>query len=152
MKKEVYDLKQAPRAWYNCIDSYLTKNGFHRSESEPTLYTKVNEQGNMLIVFLYVDDLIFTGDFCIKEFRIVMESEFEMTDLGLMKLFWGIEVQQYESGIFISQSKYANIVLKIFNMSNCKASPTPVRTALKLSKDDDGSTVDPTFFQRLVGW
>ena len=47
----------------------------------------------MLIVFLYVDDLIFIGDFGIKEFRIVMESEFEMTDLGLMKFFLGIEVQ-----------------------------------------------------------
>ena len=45
------------------------------------------------------DDLIFTGDFGIKEFRTVMESEFEMTDLGLMKFFWGIEVDQSESGI-----------------------------------------------------
>ena len=66
MKKALYGLKQAPRAWYNCIDSYLIQNGFHRSESEPTLYTKVNEQGNMLIVHLYVDDLIFTSDFGIK--------------------------------------------------------------------------------------
>ena len=70
----------------------------------------------MLIAFLHVDDLIFTGDFGIKEFRTVMESESKMTDLGLMKLFLGIEVQQFESGIFISQSKYTSIVLKIFNM------------------------------------
>ena len=67
-----------------------------------------------------------------------MKSEFEMIDLGLMKCFLGIEVQQFESGIFISQSKYANTVLKIFNMSNCKDAPTPVITGLKLSKDDDG--------------
>ena len=45
------------------------KMDFHRSESEATLYTKVNEQGNMLIFCLYVDDLIFTGDFGIKELR-----------------------------------------------------------------------------------
>ena len=94
---------------------------------------------------------IFIGDFGIKEFRIVMESEFEMIDLGLMKFFLGIEVHQSESGIFISQSKYANTVLKIFNMSNCKEAPTPVIIGLKLSKDDDGSTVDPTLFKRLVG-
>ena len=56
----------------------------------------------MLIVCLYVDDLIFTGDFGIKEFRTVTESEFEMADLGLMKFFLGIEFQQSESGIFIS--------------------------------------------------
>ena len=138
---ELYGLKKAPRAWYSHIDSYLIENGFHKSESEPTLYTKVNEQGNMLTVFFYVDYLIFTSDFGIKEFRKVMESEFEMTDLGLMKFFMGIEVQQSESGIFISQSKYANTILKRFNMSNCKAVPTPVITGLKLSKDDDRSMV-----------
>ena len=55
-----------------------------------------------------------------------MESEFEITNLGLMKFFLGIEVQQSESGIFISQSKYANTVLKIFNISNSKTSPTPI--------------------------
>ena len=91
LKKALYGLKQAPRAWYSCIDSYLIENGFHRSESEITLYTKVNEQGNMLIFFLYVDNLIFTGDFGIKEFRTVMEREFKMTDLGLMNFFVGIE-------------------------------------------------------------
>ena len=95
-------MKQAPRARYSCIASYLTENGFQRSECEPALYTIVNEKGNTLIVFLYVDDLIFTSDFGIKEFRIVMESEFERNDLGLMKFFLGIEVQQSESGIFIS--------------------------------------------------
>ena len=48
LKKALYGLKQAPRAWYSRIDSYLTENGFHRSESEPTLYTKVNEKGKIL--------------------------------------------------------------------------------------------------------
>ena len=105
----------------------------------------------MLIVCMYVDDLIFTSDYGIADFKTVMESEFEMTDLGLMKFFLGIEVQQSESGIFISQSKYASEVLKRFNMSNCKTSPTPVITGLKLSKDDEGTTVDPTLFKRLVG-
>ena len=53
LKTKLYGLNQAPRAWYSRIDSYLTKNGFHISESEPTLYTKVNEQGNMLIVLIF---------------------------------------------------------------------------------------------------
>jgi hypothetical protein len=63
LKKVLYGLKQAPRAWYSRIDSYFTQNGFQRSENEPTLYIKENHQGNMLFVFLYLDDLIFTGDF-----------------------------------------------------------------------------------------
>ena len=63
MKNALYGLKQAPRAWYSRIDSYLTKNGFHESESEPNLYTKVDEQGKMIIVCLYVVDFIFTSDY-----------------------------------------------------------------------------------------
>ena len=62
LKKTLYGLKQYPRSWYIHIDFYLTQNGFHRSESEPMLYIKVNEKSNMLIVCMYVDDLIFTGD------------------------------------------------------------------------------------------
>ena len=68
-----------------------------------------------------------------------------------MNFFLSIEVQHYESGIFISQWKYASAVLKRFKLSNCKTSPTLVITSLILSKDDDGSTVDPTMFKRLVG-
>jgi hypothetical protein len=151
LKKALYGLKQAPRAWYSRIDYYLTQNGFQRSENETTLYIKANHQGNMLIVFLYVDDLIFIGDFGIEEFNSVMKDEFKMNDLGLMKYFLGIGVRQSKIGIFISQSKYAHEILKRFNMMNSKATPTPVITRLKLSKEDKGSKVDPTLFKRLVG-
>ena len=81
-------MKQAPRAWYSRIDSYITENGFHISESESTLYTKVDEKGKILIFFLYVDDLIFTGDIGIEYFKAVMESEFEMLDLGIYEFFF----------------------------------------------------------------
>ena len=66
MRNALYGLKQTLIAWYTHIHSYLIENGFHRSESESTLYTKLNEKGNMLIFFTYVDDLIFTGAFGIK--------------------------------------------------------------------------------------
>jgi hypothetical protein len=98
----LYGLKKAPIAWCNHIDSYLTNNGFQRSESEPTLYIKENLQDNMLIVFLYVDDLIFTGNFSIEEFKSVMKDEFEMTNLGPMRYFLGIEVHKSKTCIFIS--------------------------------------------------
>ena len=77
-----------------------------------------------------------------------MKSEFEMTDLGLMMFFLGIEVQQSESGIFISQTKYASEILKRVNMSNCKTTPTPVITCLKLSKDEDELQI----LRCLKGW
>jgi hypothetical protein len=74
-----------------------------------------------------------------------------MTHLGLMRYFLGIEVHESKTGIFISQSKHAHEILKIFNMINSKASPTPVITKLKLRKKDKGSKVDPAVFKRLVG-
>ena len=72
--------------------------------------------------------MIFTSDFGIEEFKSVMKDEFEMTDLGLMRYFWEIEVHHSKGGIFISQSKYAHEILKRFNMINSKATPTHVIT------------------------
>ena len=91
LKKVLYGLKQAPRAWYSNINSYMIENGFCRSSIESALYTKVNEHRQILIVCLYVDDMSFTGDLESDEFK-----AFEMTDIGLMKLFLGIEVEQSE--------------------------------------------------------
>ena len=100
LKKALYGQKQAPKAWYRRIDSYMMENGFKRSTSEPTLYTKINEQGQILIVCLYVDDLNFTSNLSIDMFKTTMKREFEMTNLGLMKYFLGIEVTQNDKGIF----------------------------------------------------
>ena len=117
LKKALYGLKQAQRAWYSRIDSYLLENGFEKCEGEPTLYIK-EKDGKLLIVVLYVDDLIFTGndDYLVENFKTVMKDEFEMTDMGLLRYFLGIEVEQNEKGIFISQAKYVNQVLERFNM------------------------------------
>eukprot|EP00253_Pinus_taeda_P033335 PITA_33335 len=117
LKKALYGLKQAPRAWYSRIDSYLLENGFDKCEGEPTVYIK-EKDGKLLIVVLYVDDVIFTGndDYLIGNFKAVMKEEFEMTDMGLLRYFLGIEVDQNKNGIFISQEKYVNDVLGRFNM------------------------------------
>jgi len=85
LKKAVYGLKQAPRAWYSHIDSHLLNNGFTTSNNEPTLYTKRDQQDNILIVCLYVYDMIYIGNFLLNEFQTTMKEEFEMTDLNLMK-------------------------------------------------------------------
>ena len=69
----------------------------------------------------------------------------------MMKYFLGIEVIQFEDGIFICHSKYANDVFKRFRMMNCKPAVTPIATDTKLNKDDDGSKVDPMLYKRLVG-
>jgi hypothetical protein len=104
-----------------------------------------------LIACLYVDDLIFTGDLSVDDFKNAMKTKFEMTDLGFIKFFLGIEVDQCDDGIFICQTNYANEVLKRFKMLNCKPAATPMETCIKLSNYDEGSYVDPTLYKRLVG-
>eukprot|EP00253_Pinus_taeda_P022758 PITA_22758 len=152
LKKTLYGLKQAPRAWYSRIDSYLLENGFDKCEREPTIYIK-EKDGKILIVVLYVDDVIFTGndDYLIQNFKAVIKEEFEMTDMGLLRYFLGIEVDQNENGIFMSQARYVNEVLGRFNMQECKAAITPTVMGLKLSKVDSSKDFDPSLYKSIAG-
>jgi hypothetical protein len=144
-------LKQAPIAWYSHIDSYFLTNGFSKSNNEPTIYTKRYHKGNILIVCLYVDDIIYTGNLLLNEFEASMQSEFEMTDLALMKFFPGIEVEQSQKGIFICQQKYATYILKRFKMNKYKQTYTPIAKGTKITKQDEGTTIDYTLYKMLVG-
>ncbi|KAH9670830.1 hypothetical protein KPL70_017126 [Citrus sinensis] len=152
LKKALYELKQAPRAWNSRIDKYFQEKGFTKCPYEHALYVK-EKDGDILIVCLYVDDLIFTGSnpSLFEEFKRVMIKEFEMTDIGLMAYYLDIEVNQKEEGIFISQESYAKEILKRFKMNYCKPISTPVECGVKLSKYDEGEDIDPTFFKSLVG-
>eukprot|EP00253_Pinus_taeda_P035427 PITA_35427 len=152
LKKALYGLKQAPRAWYNRIDAYLIENGFDKCDGEPTLYIKENDS-KILIVVLYVDDLIFSSNDAslIADFNAVMKSEFEITDLGFLRYFLGIEVDQSESGVFISQVKYIEAVLRRFNLQDIKAAVTPTVMGLKLTKEDNNKDFDPKLYKSIVG-
>ncbi|BBH09623.1 ADP glucose pyrophosphorylase large subunit 1 [Prunus dulcis] len=153
LKKALYGLKQAPRAWYSRIDAFFQEYGFHKCPYEHTLYTKKNSQGEILIVCLYVDDLIFTGSnaqMC-DNFKMIMSQRFEMTDLGLLHFFLGIEVKQNENGIYISQKKYAKELLKRFRLENAKSIATPIEVGVKIGKNDGSTMVNQTLFRSLVG-
>ena len=102
LKKSLYGLKQAPRAWYERIDSYLMKLGFTRSDVDPNLYFKVDNDKPLILV-IYVDDLFLTGaDSLIHQCKRELASEFEMKDLGLMHYFLGLEVWKNPGEIFFS--------------------------------------------------
>jgi len=94
LTKALYGLKQASRAWNKRIDSFLHANGFKKFASNHGLYVKTNDYGDLLILCLYVDDVIFTTSNLkmIGDFKHIMVKEFEMTDLSLMSYFLGIEV------------------------------------------------------------
>ena len=87
----------------------------------------------------------------IKEFKKEMAQEFEMTDLGLMRYFFDIEVKQDKSGIFISQEAYANNILKKFRMEHCNPVGTPMELGTKLSKFEGENSVEANLYQSLVG-
>ena len=107
----------------------------------------------MIIVVLYVDDVIFTGndDYFIENSKTIMKEEFEMTDMSLLRYFLGIEVEQNGNEIFISQAKYVNEVLERFNMQESKAAITPTVMELKLSKEDNSKDFDPSLYKSIVG-
>ncbi|XP_057787939.1 uncharacterized mitochondrial protein AtMg00810-like [Salvia miltiorrhiza] len=139
-------------AWNSRIGKYyLEDNGFIKCPHEHALYVK-SKGGNILIVCLYVDDLIFTGNnlSMFEEFKKVMTKEFEMTDIGLMTYYLGVEVKQLKNGIFITQEGYVKEILKKFKMEDCKAINTLVECGIKLSKNDGKEKVDPTLFKSLV--
>lgn len=96
ISKALYGLKQAPRAWYAKIDGYFLQHNYVRSLNEPTLYIKNDNSCNIIYVCLYADDIICTSscDRLIVEFKEGMKTSFEMTDMGLMKYFLGLEVKQ----------------------------------------------------------
>jgi len=95
------------------------------------MYVKI-KNGDILIVCIYVDDLILTGNNpnMFEEFKKAMIKEFEMSDIGLMSYYLGIEVKQKEDGIFISQQRYAKEMLKLFKMDGCKPISTSVECVL----------------------
>lgn len=104
LKRALYGSKKPPRACNNRIDKCFKENGITIYPYEHVLYVKVKD-GDILIVHLYVDDLIFIGSnpSLFGEFKKVMAKEFNMTDIGLMAYYLGIEVKQQENDIFISQ-------------------------------------------------
>lgn len=117
------------------------------------LFTKTGDGGKMLIVCLYVNDLIYTGNDSAM-FEILKKSmmvEFDMSNLGMMHYFLGIEVLQSGAEIFISQKKYIREILDRFQMKNCNFVSTSIEVGLKLIIDPGGRRVDSTLYKQIVG-
>jgi hypothetical protein len=95
LRKTLYGLRQAPRAWNAKLDSTLKRMGFGQSLHKATIYQRGNG-GNALLVGVYVDDLVITGtkDAEVAMFKEEMNATFQMSDLGLLSFYLGIEVHQ----------------------------------------------------------
>jgi hypothetical protein len=152
LKKALYGLKQAPRAWYSRLDNYLRHQGFRKGNIDSNLYIK-EENDSLIIVEIYVDDIIFGSDDdrLNKQFAKSMHKEFEMSMLGEMKFFLGLQITQSDKGISISQTKYINEMLKKFQMEDSKPVGTPMVTGCKLSKFDDTEDIDQIMYISMIG-
>ncbi|GJS54680.1 zinc finger, CCHC-type containing protein [Tanacetum coccineum] len=150
--KALYGLRQAPRAWNSRLDKHLKEIGFTRCAHEYAVYTR-NEGTKVLIVGIYVDDLIITGS-CNEQvtiFKRQMSTEFEMSDLGKLSYYLGIEVEQSKHGITLKQEAFAKNLLVKCGMENCNATHCPLEHKLQLDKDEAGEKVNPTKYRSLVG-
>ena len=150
--KAIYGLKQAPRKWYDTLSSFLIENGFTRGVIDKTLFTKMHKS-DMILVQVYVDDIIFgsTNDDLCKRFAKLMQSKFEMSLMGELKFFLGLQVSQRIDGIFICQSKYLKDLLKKYNMEDSASARTPSSTAVKLGTCDNSIKVDITSYRGMIG-
>ncbi|GJS34070.1 putative ribonuclease H-like domain-containing protein [Tanacetum coccineum] len=150
--KALYGLHQAPRAWYDTLATYLLSNGFQRGQIDQTLFIK-RHKGHILLVQIYVDDIIFGStkkELC-DEFEKLMKDKFQMSSMGELTFFLGLQVQQKKNGIFISQDKYVHEILKKFNYSDVKSASTPIDLEKPLVQDGDAADVDEHLYRSMIG-
>ncbi|GKB62105.1 retrovirus-related pol polyprotein from transposon TNT 1-94 [Tanacetum coccineum] len=152
LKKALYALKQAPRAWYNTLSRFILDNKFSKGVVDPTLFTRKTGK-HILLVQIYVDDIIFalTDPKACDIFSKETSSKFQMSMMGHMSFFLGLQVSQSPGGIFINQSKYALEILTKYGMDTSDPVDTPMVDRSKLDEDPLGIPVDQTRFRGMVG-
>eukprot|EP00253_Pinus_taeda_P014679 PITA_14679 len=151
--KSLYGLKQAPRAWYGKLTEHLLKLNFnHFDLDDATLFVK---KVGKIVVYLvvYVDDLLMTAnnESYIASIKKELGKSFEMTDLGYVHYYLGIEVTQHSKSIFLSQKKYIGDLLNRFGMKKCNPLSTPMEQNLKLTSIEGKEFQDATKYRELVG-
>ncbi|WVZ80097.1 hypothetical protein U9M48_027602 [Paspalum notatum var. saurae] len=152
LRKALYGLKQAPRAWYARLKSFLLKSGFVMGSVDKTLFL-LSHGGDVLIVQIYVDDIIFGGSShaLVSSFAKQMSREFEMSLMGELQFFLGLQIKQGPEGTFVHQAKYTRDILKKFDLGDPKLMTTPMSTNTTLDADEDGEAVDQKKFQEMIG-
>ncbi|GJU79168.1 putative ribonuclease H-like domain-containing protein [Tanacetum coccineum] len=152
VEKALYGLHQAPKAWYETLSTYLIENGFRRGIIDKTLFINKN-QSDIMLVQVYVDDIIFgsTKKSLCTEFESLMHKKFQMSSMGELTFFLGLQVMQRDDGIFISQNKYVAYILKKFDFVTMKTTSTLIETKKALLKDEEAEDVDVHLYRSMIG-
>ena len=152
LRRALYGLKQAPRAWFERFVSVIKAAGFSSSDHDPALFIHISPRGRTLLL-LYVDDMLITGDDPdhISHVKEYLNKEFQMSDLGPLSYFLGIEVLQTQKGIYLSQSKYIQDLLNRSGLSDTRTVVTPMDLHLTLRPTDGTPLEDPSRYRHIVG-
>jgi hypothetical protein len=152
LRKALYGLRQAPRAWNAKLDSTLKQMGFKQSPHKAAVY-QWDKDGNALLVGVYVDDLVITDtkEAEVEAFKEKIKATFQMSDLGLLSFYLGIEVHQDSSGISLRQTAYAKCIVELGGLTSYNPAHTPMEERLKLSHDSTTKEVDSKQYRRVVG-
>jgi hypothetical protein len=152
LSKTLYRLKQAPRAWYECLRDFLIADSFKGGKADPTLFTKTCD-GDLFVCQIYVDDIIFgsTNQKSCEEFSRVMTQKFEMSMMGELNYFLGFQVKQLKDDTFISQTKYTQDLLKRFGMKDAKPAKTPMGTDGHVDLNKGGKSIDQKAYRSMIG-
>jgi hypothetical protein len=150
--KTLYGIKQAPRAWYARLKTFLLEHGYVMGNVNKTLFT-LKHDTDFLLVQIYMDDIIFdaSSHSLVSRFQKMTESEFQMSMMGELTLFLGIQVKQIKQGNFVHQAKYTKDLMKKFNMTELKPVSTPMSSAASLEPDEDGEVVDQREYRSMIG-
>ncbi|GJV43875.1 putative ribonuclease H-like domain-containing protein [Tanacetum coccineum] len=152
VEKALYGLHQAPRAWYETLSTYLLDNGFQRGQIDKTLFIK-RIKSDILLVQVCVDDIIFGStkkELC-TDFEKLIHKKFQMSSMGELTFFLGLQVTQKDDGTFISQDKNMDEILKKFGFSTVNTASTPMETLKPLLKDAKAEDVDVYLYRLMIG-
>lgn len=141
LQKSLYGLKQSGRNWDVVLHDYLTQNNFEQNQADHCVYTRETKY-DKVIMFIWVDDLIIAAsdNHALKVVKNILSARFKMKDLGKLRHFLGIDFDQSDNCITMSQEKYVGKILQRFNMQDCKPRSTPCEQ--KLNYTDDAKLMD----------
>jgi hypothetical protein len=145
-------LKQAPRAWYERLKSFLLSKSFKMGSVDKTLFL-LKHDSDTLLVQIYMDDIIFSGSShaLVSRFSDLISREFEMSMMGKLNFFLGLQIKQTQDSTFMHQGKYTKDILKKFDMGEGKPLSTPMYTTTTLDADEYGEPVDQKEYRSMIG-
>jgi hypothetical protein len=151
LSNAMYELKQTSHAWYARLNFFLLEYGYVIGSVDKTLFT-LKHDTHFLLVQIYMDDIIFSGSShtLVSRFQKMMENEFQMSMMGELIFFLGIQVKKTKEDIFIHQAKYMKDLMKKFNMAELKPMSTPMSTATVLDPDENGEAIDQREYRSMI--